>query len=191
MAKSKKYVVQFRRKREGKTDYKKRLHLLIGQKPRVIVRKSLKNVSMQIATYTATGDKIMVAAHTNELKKYGWKAGKSNLSAAYLCGFLLGKKALAKKITQGIADLGLYPPIKGSKLYAGLKGIKDAGVSINIGTKILPSDDRIAGKHIADFATSIKDSDAYKKLFSAYLKNSCDPQKLPEHMEAVKQKIAQ
>jgi large subunit ribosomal protein L18 len=36
------YKMPFRRRREGKTNYTKRLKLLLSRKPRLVVRKSLK-----------------------------------------------------------------------------------------------------------------------------------------------------
>ena len=40
--------IEFRRKREGKTDYKRRLRLLLSNKPRLVIRVSLKNIIIQI-----------------------------------------------------------------------------------------------------------------------------------------------
>ena len=54
MKKGKTHRIKFRRKREGKTDYRKRLKLLLGGKPRLVVRKSLKNITAQIAVYSKT-----------------------------------------------------------------------------------------------------------------------------------------
>ena len=51
MSRSKTQVVPFKRKREGKTDYKKRLKLLSSSKPRLVIRKSLKNMTVQIIEY--------------------------------------------------------------------------------------------------------------------------------------------
>jgi len=83
----------FKRKRIGKTDYRKRLRFLLANKPRIVVRKSLKNISAQIVEYNGKGDKVVVGAHSAELKKYGWQSGNGNLPAAYLVGLIAGTKA--------------------------------------------------------------------------------------------------
>jgi len=140
--------VEYKRKREGKTDYKIRLKLLTSKKPRLVIRKSLKNIIAQITLYDQKGDKVVTSAHTNELKKLGWKFSRSNLPAAYLLGKLIGKKAISKNIKEAILDIGLSPSVKGSIFYAVLKGAVDSGLKIPCSKEILPSEDRIKGKHI-------------------------------------------
>ena len=54
--------VPFRRKREGRTDYKKRLAMLKSGKARLVVRKTLKNIYAQIIKYDAKGDIIIASA---------------------------------------------------------------------------------------------------------------------------------
>jgi len=140
----------FRRRREGKTNYRKRLALLKSGKPRVVVRKSNKNIRVQFAIYEKEGDKIITSAMGNELKKYEWDGSLSNTPAAYLTGLLAGKKALKKGIKEGILDIGLYTPVKGARIFAALKGVVDAGVNVPYSEEIIPSEDRIYGKHIGE-----------------------------------------
>ena len=189
--KQKTYTIAFRRKRKGKTDYKKRLKLLLVKKPRIAVRKSLKNILIQIIEYDSKGDKILVSTHTNELKKLGWKANKTNLPAGYLCGYLLGKKAKEKNISECIFDIGMYPSIKGSLFYSVLKGLIDAGMNIPHSIEIFPKKERIQGKHIADWAKRLKNEadDKFKKTFSAYIKEGLDPEKIDIHFNEIKKKI--
>jgi len=148
MAQNKIQVVQFRRKRDGKTDYKKRKRLLLSGKPRVTVRKSLNNIVMQIIEYSPSGDKVLLTSHSKELKKLGWKTGCGNIPSAYLTGLLLGKKATEKKIGECMLDTGFYASIKGNRIYAALKGAVDGGMNIPHSDKMLPPEDRIQGKHI-------------------------------------------
>lgn len=183
-------VVPFRRKREGKTDYKKRLRLLLAGKPRIVVRKSLNNIWLQVVEYIPSGDKVVLSAHSNELKKLGWKAGGSNLPAAYLTGFLLGKKAPGKKIGKCILDMGLYPSIKTSRIYAAMKGVVDAGIDIPVSKEVLPADDRVKGAHITAFAKKAKEAKGvYKNQFSNYIKNNINPEDITKQFEEVKKKI--
>tara|TARA_B100000315_G_scaffold180384_1_gene169197 strand:- start:268 stop:699 length:432 start_codon:yes stop_codon:yes gene_type:complete len=133
----------FRRKREGKTDYNKRLNLLKYQKPRLVIRKSLNNVSIQFIDYIPTGDKVLISTHSNQLKKLGWKSHKGNVSSAYLTGLIGGLKAKSKNIETAVLDLGLNPSIKGSVLYAALQGVLDAELEVPHSKEVLPPKKKI------------------------------------------------
>ena len=184
------YTVQFRRKREGSTDYRKRLKIVVSNKPRMVARKSLAGIQAAIIEYRKEGDMTKAAAHSSQLKKIGWKYGTGNLPAAYLVGFLLGKKAKDAKIKEAILDIGLNKSVKGSRIYALLAGALDAGLSIPHNDEVLPSKDRISGKHIAAYADKLKaDSKAYKKQFEAYLKNNAEPANIVKNFEETKKNI--
>lgn len=143
------YHVKPRRHRERKTDYRLRLKLLRSKKPRIVVRKSLKAIRVQFVEYDPQGDKILASAISNELtKEYGWKYSVSNTPAAYLTGFLAGKRAKEKGIEQGVLDIGLYHPTVGSTLFASLKGVLDAGIECPHDAQMLPKEDRIYGLHV-------------------------------------------
>lgn len=143
--------MNFKRKIQGKTDYKKRLIYLKSGIPRLVIRKSLKNIWAQVVEYSPKGDKILLAAHTKELaKKYNWNS-KRNTPTAYLLGLLIAKKVEEKKIKKLIFDAGFRKPIKGSLIYAFLKGAVDNNLNIPHSKSVFPSDDRIAGKHIKSF----------------------------------------
>ena len=157
-------VVKYRRKQSGKTDYRTRLNLLSGHKQRIVVRKSLKFITIQIVEYSPTGDTTLVFASSKELVKLGWKFGTKNTAASYLCGLLLGKKAVKAKITHGVVDLGRYTTNKGNKLFAAVKGLIDAGMKISINKDVLPSDERISGAHIAAGAKSVKSPHQFANL---------------------------
>lgn len=150
MARGPRYRVPFRRRREGKTDYRKRLKLLLSEKPRAVVRKTLNHTIVQIVTFDMRGDVTLVSSHSNELKKYGWKANTGNIPASYLTGLLCGKRALQKGIKEAILDIGLHPPTKGSRVFAALKGLLDAGMLIPHSPEVLPQDGRIRGEHISE-----------------------------------------
>jgi large subunit ribosomal protein L18 len=141
----------YKRKKLGKTDYRSRLEHLKSNLPRLIIRRSLKNLWSQITEYTPKGDKILVSAHTKELiKNFKWKA-KRNTPTAYLLGLIIGKKANEKNIKKVILDVGLKKPVKGSVTYGFLKGVVDSGLDIPHSKEVFPSEDRISGKHIKDF----------------------------------------
>lgn len=167
--------ISYRRKREGKTDYGKRLKLVMSNKLRFVVRKSNRNILIQLTQFSPKGDKVLVSAHTNELRKFGWKAAKRNMPAAYLLGMLVALKAKKKKINEAVLDIGLYPSIGGSLLYAALNGAVDKGLIIQHDKKILPKQERIEGKHI-----TLNKKTKYTKF---------DPATITKHFAEVKNKI--
>ncbi len=139
--------MQYKRKIQGRTDYQQRLELIKSNKLRLVVRKSLKNIQAQLVEYNPAGDKVVISATTSELiKKYGWKA-KRNTPSAYLVGLLIAAKAKTKNIKNAVLDTGLYPSIKGSIIYAVLKGAVDNGLLIPHSQDIFPKPDRLSGKH--------------------------------------------
>ena len=148
MAKNKRYTVKLKRKRQGKTDYKLRLELLKSNKPRLVIRKSSKNISLQIVKSENSQDKVILSSRSYELKKLGWNYNLRNIPSSYLTGFLLGKKALKNNIKEAILDTGLQKSVVKSRIYSALKGCIDAGLDIPHNPDILPPEDKIKGLHI-------------------------------------------
>jgi large subunit ribosomal protein L18 len=181
-----KQTVGFRRKREGRTNYKKRLSLLKSGKCRIIIRKTNKQIILQIAQYKPEGDKILCGTNSNSLAKQGWNYSFKNLPACYLAGLLLGKKALTNKINEAIFDAGLQTPVAGSRIYAALKGVIDAGLNVPVSEEVFPLQERLSGKSIAVFFANQKDS---KFQFANYKKKNLDSSKLQADFEACKKKI--
>ena len=187
---SKTYSVPLRRRRENKTDYRKRLKLLKSKTPRFVVRKSLNATVCQIVKYDTKGDVTVVTATSTDLKKQGWKGHGGNISSAYLTGYLCGLKAKKKKIKDAVLDAGLYRSTKGSRIYAALKGALDAGLEIPHSDKILPKDDRISGRHVEEYAKKLStDKDKYNIIFSYYIKNKLSPESITKHFTEVKSKL--
>ena len=177
-------TIPLRRKREGKTNYKKRLALLKSKELRLVVRRSNKHMSAQLVKYSDNGDVVVESAHTRNLVKFGWDTSTSNIPAAYLVGLLLGTKAKGKK---AILDLGLQTPISGSKIFAVLKGASDGGLKIGFSEEVVPTNERLTGVHISKYAEVTKDD----RLFSNYLKGKKDPKKIMTYLSESKQKILQ
>jgi len=151
MARSPTYHVPFRRRREGKTDYRKRLKLLLGEKPRVVVRASNKYIRIQLVLGDTFSDRTVITTISSELEGYGYEGGKCNTSAAYLTGLLFGRKSKEAGFDESVLDIGLCTPTHGSKVYATLKGVIDSGMDIPYDSSVLPSDERLSGHHIAEF----------------------------------------
>jgi len=143
MARTARDRIPFRRRREGKTDFRYRLRLLKSHLPRAVVRRTLTKTIVQFIEYAPVGDKIVAQATSTELKKFGWDKSNTNLTSAYLTGLLAAKRAKSKKISEAVLDIGLQTPTKGSKVFASLKGILDGGVEIPHGEDVLPEDARL------------------------------------------------
>jgi len=150
MAQGPRYKMAFRRRREGRTDYRQRARLLRARVPRAVVRTTLRHTSVQIVEFDPQGDKVLVTAHSRELLEMGWNKATGNVPAAYLTGYLAGKKAVAKGLTEAVLDIGLKVPAKGATVFAALKGMLDAGMNIPHGKEVLPSKERLAGTNIGD-----------------------------------------
>jgi len=183
----KRSVIQFKRRKLGKTNYHHRLSLLKSGKPRLVVRKSSRYIRAQIVVYSPKGDKVVATAVSKELTERGWKYSTKNLPAAYFTGVLCGARAKKAKVDTAILDLGISEPICGSKIYAVMKGVIDAGVKIPHDKKALPSEERLTGGHIREYAKLLaKDKDAYAKQFSAYVKGKADPKVIPDDFKVIK-----
>ena len=154
------YSVRYKRRRKQKTNYRRRLNLLKSETTRFVVRPSNKNMLAQLIEYSEDGDKVVAQANSNELAKMGWGHSSSNTPAAYLTGLLCGVRGKGKGVDKAILDTGLYPQIKGSRIYATLKGLIDSGVESNAGEEIFPDEDRVRGKTIAAYVERSKGIEA-------------------------------
>ena len=191
MATGPRYRVPFRRRKEGKTNYRSRRALVLSRVPRLVVRLTLKHTTVQLIEAEAIGDKVVVSAHSRELaKNYGWLSNCGNIPSAYLTGLLCGYKAKAKGVDKAFLDVGLHIPSKGTRIFAALKGAVDAGVEVPHSEDILPDENRLSGKQIADYASQLaSDPEVYKQTFSKSLSRGSRPEELPEHFSVVKKKI--
>lgn len=192
MAKGPRYRIGFRRRREGKTNYHRRLILVRSKRNRLIIRCSLKHTIVQVAEAKVAGDKILANSNTKQLKKnYGWGYSSNNLPSAYLTGYLCGLRAKKAGIEDAILDVGIL--VHDNRVKAAFKGYLDAGNEVPHDDKYFGKNlaDRINGKHIADYAAllSKEDSEAYKKKFSSLLKNKVDPTKIVDQFKKTKEML--
>ena len=142
------HVLTFRRKREGRTNYKKRLSLLKSGKQRLVIRLSNKHIQLQIVEYQPAGDKVLVTVTSKALLKHGWSHSTKSTPAAYFTGFLFGKEAQQRKITEAIVDLGLQKHREGNRVCAAIKGAVDSGFHVPVGEDIFPGPERLRGEHL-------------------------------------------
>ncbi|MEB3774919.1 MAG: 50S ribosomal protein L18 [Desulfurococcales archaeon] len=192
MGRGPRYRVPLKRRRQGKTNYRKRFRMIISGKPRLVVRRSNEYITVQVVEARIEGDRVIAAAHSRELyKHYGWLGDGNNTSAAYLTGLLAGYRALLKGVEEAILDIGLHAPVKGSRVFAALKGALDAGLKIPHSEEVLPDPERIRGEHVAGYAAKLReeDEDTYKRMFSRYLERGLKPEDLPGHFDEVLSRI--
>ena len=140
------YSKILRRLREEKTNYKKRATMLMGKRDFVTVNITNENTQVQILKPEMAGDKVIASAHSRYLLEKGWKGSRKNVPAAYLTGYLAGKKALGK----GATDAILYTGTKRytQRMAAALKGVIDAGLEVPANSETFPADERINGEHL-------------------------------------------
>jgi len=100
----KRFQVKYRRRREGKTDYRARKRLVNQEKNkynspkyRFVARFTNQNVICQVIYSKITGDHVVAAAYSRELTNYGLTVGLTNYAAAYSTGLLLARRLLASK----------------------------------------------------------------------------------------------
>ncbi|MEM0453354.1 MAG: 50S ribosomal protein L18 [Sulfolobales archaeon] len=192
MARGPRYKVPRKRRREGKTNYRKRYVMLkSGRDVRLVVRVSNKHVVVQFIRFSARGDETLVGVSSKSLFKYGWKGYTNNTPATYLVGLIAGLKAKKLGISYAVPDIGLHRPVKGSRVFAAIKGCLDAGIEVPVSDEVLPDDGRIIGKHIANYAKELMsvDEGLFKKGFSKVLSSGLDLTELPKHFAAVKENI--
>merc|ERR1719209_280898 len=171
----KRFQVKFRRRREGKTDYFARKRLVVQDKNkyntpkyRMIVRFSNKDITCQIAYARLEGDRVVAAAYSHELPKYGVKVGLTNYAAAYCTGLLLARRVLKQLNLDGqyegntdingevfsvednddgpgafraCLDVGLARTTTGAKVFGAMKGAADGGLDIPHSEKRFPGYD--------------------------------------------------
>ena len=140
------YSKILRRLREEKTNYRKRSTMLMGKRDFITVNITNENTQVQILKPGMTGDKVVASAHSRYLLEKGWKGSRKSVPAAYLTGYLAGKKALG----QGAKDAILYTGTKKyrQRMAAAIKGVIDAGLEVPANEETFPSEERINGEHL-------------------------------------------
>jgi len=176
MATGPRYTVPMRRRREVRTDYHQRLRLLKSGKPRLVARVSNQHVRAQLVTTGPHGDDTVASAHSGDLAEYGWEAPTANLPAAYLTGYLAGKRALEAGLEEAVLDIGLNTATPGAKVFAVQEGAIDAGLDVPHNESVFADWDRTRGEHIADYASQLEDP-----LYGG----DFDATTLPEHFDTV------
>jgi large subunit ribosomal protein L5e len=169
---SKRMQVKPKRRRQGKTDYYARRRLVCqkknkydSKKYRFVVRRTCSKFITQIIYATMTGDKVLCAAESTELKAHGLTAGLTNYSAAYCTGLLLARRLLKqvglsdmykgngkidgelynvdsdiqdKRPFKALMDVGIQRTTTGARIFGVLKGACDGGLNVPHTVKRFP-----------------------------------------------------
>ena len=183
------YVHTLKRIRTHKTNYRKRQALLISKQDFVTIKISNQNVIAQVLKPEIQGDIVRVSTHSRELRRYGWKGSLNSLPACFLVGLVLGRKALEKGVDKAVLYIGNKPFT--SRIAACMKGIVQAGINIPISSESYPTEHRLNGQHIAEYALKIKTEDInkYNKYFSSLLKEGLVPENYQSHVEEITARI--
>ncbi len=162
MAHGKNQRLRFKRRRVGETDYRRRMKLLRGDKPRAVVRVSNTQTICQLVEFNPEGDFVVASVSGKTLvDKFSWPndVSKKSVPASYLSGYALAKSAMAAGHDSAVLDIGLSASTNGSRVFAALRGMVDAGLEIPHGEQVFPDDDRINGAHIdKSMAAKVKKS---------------------------------
>lgn len=120
--------------------------MLMGKRDFITVNITNENTQVQILKPGMTGDQVLASAHSRYLLEKGWKGSRKSVPAAYLTGYLAGKKALSK----GAKDAILYTGTRKytQRMAAALKGVIDAGVVVPADAETFPPEERINGEHL-------------------------------------------
>ncbi len=139
-AKGPTYKVAFRRRREKRTDYEKRLGLVKSEKPRMVVRKTNRYVDVSFVVFEPKGDKTLLTVTGRKFSKLFKWPSKRNVWSAYLTALYAGREISKKGVKEFILDIGMHTPSKGSVVFAALQGAVDAGLKTSFGGEKVPSD---------------------------------------------------
>ncbi len=153
MAHGKSQRLRMKRRRNGQTDYRRRMKLLRGGAPRAVVRISNTQVTCQLAEFGTDGDRILASVTGKTLvDSYSWPldASRKSVPACYLAGYAMAKAAISAGHKEAVLDIGLSASSSGSRVFSALKGMVEAGLEIPHGETVLPDEERSTGAHISD-----------------------------------------
>ena len=189
MAQGPTYKVKFRRRREGKTNYYRRRRLLLSRLPRLVVRKTNTGMIVQVVNASVTGDMTVASAVSSELSNHGWTTGGGSTPVSYLTGLLAGLRAKSRGVEQAVLDIGLNPPVKGSKIFAALAGALDGGLKISHDPDVLPDEARLSGEHIVAAYNHFAESSGDSLMFSELGKKKTTVTGIPKQFKKVKKAL--
>ena len=150
-----------RRRKQGKTDYAKRIKLLKSKSPRIVFRKTNRYILSQYVESKQAKDKIIFGVTSKDLLKKGWpkefSGSLKSIPASYLTGFLMGNEIKSKKLKTPILDTGMIRVLGKTKVFSFIKGLIDSGIKIKCKEENFPEEERIKGKNLKkDFSSEFE-----------------------------------
>lgn len=140
------------------------------------------------------GDKVLCAAESDELKRFGLTAGLTNYAAAYCTGPLIARRLLKqvgldemyagndtingeyfnvdddmqdKRPFKALLDVGLAPTTTGARIFAVMKGACDGGINCPHNTKRFPGYQRAQVEEVKNKRGKAVDSQKTEAQFDA------------------------
>lgn len=182
-------ALDFRRRREALTDYKKRLALVKSGMDRIVIRKTNRRIIGEIVRYEEKGDLVLAFADSSTLtSKFGWPS-RSNRPTAYLTGLLLAKVARSR-IKEGgeyILDIGLSSPVANSVPFVFAKGCIDGGLRLRSGIEMKEGIYNYSNTEYAKKAAS--ESGGAVRHYGKFLKDGIKIESLGSLFEDTKKRI--
>ena len=120
--------------------------MLMSKRDFISINVTNENTQVQILKPGISGDKVIASAHSRFLIKDGWKGSRKNIPAAYLTGYLAGKKAKSKGVDNAIIYSGTRKYTQ--RMAAVVKGVVDAGLKVPSDEETFPPEERINGEHL-------------------------------------------
>ena len=87
------------------------------------------------------------------------------------------------KVEEAMSDIGRRNPSHGGVVFACLQGVVDSGINLPLSNKAVPSEDRISGKILDNYAKDNADK------FSQYTKAGITPGEIEKAFEKAKSEI--
>jgi large subunit ribosomal protein L5e len=137
-----------------------------SKKYRFVVRRTNARILTQVIFSTLTGDRVLCAAESDELRNHGLTAGLTNYSSAYATGLLLARRLLKqvgldsdykgvekvdgeyfnssdnmegdKRPFKALLDVGISRTTTGARLFGAMKGACDGGLDVPHSNKRFP-----------------------------------------------------
>lgn len=174
--------MKFRRRREAKTNYERRLALVKSTIHRIVVRSTNKRIIGQIVSYSEKGDVVKKYVDSKKLDSYGWPS-RANRATAYLTGMLLAKETKGAN-DDYILDIGLRASTKGSIPFIFAKGCVDNGMKLRGTFDIEESIYNCTST--SKYASELKDK---KNQFSKYEKGNIKAESLTALFNKVRDEL--
>ncbi|KAJ7961754.1 60S ribosomal protein L5 [Quillaja saponaria] len=205
----KRYQVKFKRRREGKTDYRARICLINQDKNkyntpkyRFVVRFTNKDIVAQIVSASIAGDIVLAAAYAHELPRYGLEVGLTNYASAYCTGLLLARHVLKtlkmdEDYEGNVEATGEYFSVEPAETRRPFRALLDVGlVRTTTGNRVFGAlkgaldgvhRKYIFGGHVAAYMMNLKEDEPekYQSHFSEYIKRGIEPNGIEEMYKKV------